>query len=187
MFELFAKYIIDLYQDVPIIAYEGLICLFFLGTVALIALKDFRTGWRLTVGLLALEYIVLIYCATVIFRAYTETVGHNPTLFWSYRAIGEGKNELLVENIMNVVAFVPVGLLLSCVSRKMKWRTVLLIGFGISLSIESLQFVLKRGFSEIDDVFHNMLGCLIGLVLYTIAKCGYERIHKRNIKSLVET
>lgn len=187
MRDLFGKYIIDLYQDVPTIVYVGLLCLFFIGGVVLIILKNFRKGWRLSVGLLAIEYIVLIYCATVIFRAYTETVGHNPTLFWSYRAIGEGKNELLVENIMNVVAFVPVGLLLSIVSRRLKWWIVLLVGFGISLSIESLQFVLKRGFSEIDDVFHNMLGCLIGLGLYTIARCGYERIRKRNVKSLVET
>ena len=41
---------------------------------------------------------------------------------------------------MNVVVLVPVGLLLSCVSYRLKWWLVLLIGFSISVSIEALQF-----------------------------------------------
>lgn len=28
--------------------------------------------------------------------------------------------------------------------------------------IETLQFVLKRGFTEVDDVWHNVVGCVIG-------------------------
>ena len=170
MRELFAKYIIDLYQDVPTSVYEGLLCVFCLGSVVLTVLKGFRNGWRSSAGLLAIEYIVLIYCATVIDRAYTETVGHDFTPFWSYRAIENGRKELLAENIMNVVVFVPVGLLLSCTSRRLKWWVVLLFGFGLSMSIESLQFVLKRGFSEVDDVIHNTLGCTIGVMIIEVIK-----------------
>ena len=170
MKDLFIKYIIDLYQDVPTSVYEGLLFVFCLGSVALIALKGIRKGWKLSSCLLAIEYIVLIYCATVIYRAYSETVGHDFSPFWSYRAIDDERNDLLAENIMNVVAFVPVGLLLSCVSSRLKWWMVLLIGFGLALSIESLQFVLKRGFSEVDDVFHNTFGCVIGVMIVTILK-----------------
>lgn len=97
-------------------------------------------------------------------------MGYNFSPFWSYRAIENGKNDLLSENIMNVVVFIPVGLLLSCVSRRLKWWMGLLIGFGISLSIEFLQYVLKRGFSEFDDVIHNTIGCLIGIMLVALTK-----------------
>ncbi len=178
MRDLFSKYIIDLYQDVPTSVYEGLFLVFCFGLVALIALKGFRKGWRLSAGLLALEYIVLIYCATVFFRIYSETAGHDFTPFWSYRALENGRNDLLTENIMNVVAFVPVGVLLSCASQRLKWWIVVLVGFGISLSIESLQFILKRGFSEFDDLFHNTLGCLVGIMIVEIIKgvwqfCSY--------------
>ena len=188
MKELFVRYIIDLYQDVPTSVYEGLLSVFCLGAVVLIALKGFRKGWRLSVGLLAIEYIVLIYCATVIYRAYSETVGHDFSPFWSYRAIEHGRNDLLVENIMNVVVFVPVGLLLSCVSRRLKWWMVLLIGFGISLSIESLQFAMKRGFSEFDDVFHNTFGCAIGVMIVEIFKgvwkfCAFLFVPQRRPKA----
>ena len=48
----------------------------------------------------------------------------------------------------------------------MKWWKILLIGGAFSLLIETLQFVLKRGFAEVDDVFHIVLGCMIGYGVY---------------------
>ena len=42
------------------------------------------------------------------------------------------------------------------------WLMVAIIGCGISVTIESLQFFFMRGFSEVDDVMHNTVGCLIG-------------------------
>lgn len=123
---------------------------------------------KLSAGLLAIEYMIFIYCATVIFRVYSENVGHEFTPFWSYKAIGNGRIDLLAENIMNVVVFVPVGLLLSCVSHRLKWWMVLLIGIGISVSIEALQYFCHKGFSEFDDVFHNTLGCSIGIMIVVV-------------------
>lgn len=170
MRELFVKYIIDLYQDVPTLVYEGLLLIFCIGTVVLIAIKGFSKGLKFSTGLLTIEYILLIYCATVVFRDCSENVGHNFIPFWSYKAIEKGIYDLLAENIMNVVVFVPVGMLLSCVSRRLKWWMVMLIGFGISVSIEVLQYLYHKGFSEFDDVFHNTLGCAIGYCSIMILK-----------------
>ena len=74
---------------------------------------------------------------------------------------------------MNVV---PVGLMLgsflrvkgsstSEATKSMTWLMVAIIGCGISVTIESLQFFLMRGFSEVDDVMHNTLGCILGYIL----------------------
>jgi glycopeptide antibiotics resistance protein len=112
--------------------------------VVFIAWKGFKTGLRYSVALLLIEYIFLIFCSTVIFRATGETRQYDFHPFWSYKAIQDGREDLLAENIMNVVAFVPVGLLLSCVSRRLKWWMVLLVGIGISVSIEALQYVSVR-------------------------------------------
>ena len=73
-----------------------------------------------------------------------------------------GREDLLAENIMNVVVFIPVGLLLSIAFKQVTWWKALLIGCCFSVTIEALQFFLMRGFSELDDVMHNTLGCLIG-------------------------
>jgi glycopeptide antibiotics resistance protein len=58
------------------------------------------------------------------------------------------------------------------------------MGAGISLSIEVLQLFLRRGYSELDDVMHNTLGCLIGYGLYFIIRIAYEKISKRRVAVL---
>lgn len=69
---------------------------------------------------------------------------------------------------MNVVVFIPVGLLLGIAFKQMKWWIALLIGCGISITIEALQFFLMRGFSEFDDVMHNTLGGVVGYIISCI-------------------
>lgn len=177
------EYIVNLYLDVPSNVYEGLLSIFCLGAFVLIALKDFKKVWKLSAGLLVIEYVILIYCATVIFREYSENVGRNFLPFWSYDKIYHGDTTgLLAENIMNVVVFVPVGLLLSCVPIRLKWWMILFVGFGISVSIETLQYIFHKGFSEVDDVFHNTLGCVIGILIVAIIK-GIWLLQKKYLMS----
>lgn len=164
MKELFYQYIISLFQGVPVWVYEGLLSVFCVGAVLIVAIKGLRKGWRYASALLLIEYVFLLYGSTVIFRTASEIVGYNFHPFWSYAAIQQGRAFLIPENIMNVIVFMPVGALLGFVFRSIKWWQVLLIGCGISVSIEALQFFTHRGFSEFDDVFHNTLGCVIGFL-----------------------
>lgn len=96
---------------------------------------------------------------------------------------------------MNVIVFIPVGMILGSLLRvkgswarngswskygswfkvngsstseatkSMTWLIVLLIGCSISVTIEALQFCFMKGFSEVDDVMHNTLGCIVGYIL----------------------
>ena len=110
---------------------------------------------------------MLLLALAVLTRSIHPTRPFDFTPFWSYREVLQsGKDALLTQNIANVLAFVPIGLLLGCAFGRMKWWKALAIGGGFSLLIEVLQFVFKRGFSEFDDVFHNVLGCAIGYGVY---------------------
>ena len=160
MGEEFRLYIISLYQDIPQEVYEGLLSIFCLGVVSFLGWKGFKKGLRYSAVLLLIEYIFLLFCSTVLFRAAKEIREYNFTPFWSY-----SRPDLLIENIMNVVVFIPVGLLLGIAFKQMTWWKALLIGCGISVTIESLQFFFMRGFSEVDDVMHNTLGCILGYIL----------------------
>ena len=157
MREQFRQYIINLYQDIPQEVYEGFLSVFCFGIVVFIAWKGFKIGLRYSATLLLIEYIFLLFCSTVIFRTTGETRKYDFHPFWSY-----SRPDLLVENIMNVVVFIPVGLLLGAAFKQMTWWKALLIGCSISISIEALQFWFMKGFSEVDDVMHNTVGCLIG-------------------------
>lgn len=165
MREQFRTYIVSLYQNIPTEVYEGLLSVFCLGLVIFIAWKGFKTGLRYSAILLLVEYVFLLFCSTVIFRATGETRQYDFHPFWSY-----SRPDLLVENIMNVVVFIPVGLLLGIAFKQMTWWKALLIGCSISVTIESLQFFLMRGFSEVDDVMHDTLGCLLGYGIMTILR-----------------
>ena len=147
--------------------YEGLVSIFIAGSIIILTINGVKNGWRKVLGLLLLEYIIFIYSSTVFSRDYYESPRYNFDIFWSYQP--KYKIDTLgfiTENIMNVLAFVPIGFLSKFVIRKAKWWNVLLFGFFISIMIESLQYFFHRGFSETDDVIHNTLGCMIGIGLY---------------------
>ena len=83
---------------------------------------------------------------------------------------------------MKVGGFVPVGLILGCAFRSMTCWKVVLIGGGVSMCIEAMQYFYNRGFAETDDVMHNTIGCLMGFGIYSLARYGYERIGKRSVE-----
>ena len=64
---------------------------------------------------------------------------------------------------MNVIVFIPIGLLLGCAFKQTTWWKALLIGCSISVTIEALQFWFMKGFSELDDVMHNTWDALLDL------------------------
>ena len=86
--------------------------------------------------------------------------------FWSYQAILGGDDMCFVEVLLNVILFIPVGFLACGLRRINKWWKVALGGIVISCTIESLQLWLQKGLSELDDVFHNTLGAIVGYGLY---------------------
>ena len=64
----------------------------------------------------------------------------------------------------NILWFVPFGLYLGYKGQGI-WK-VALWTFFLSLSIESLQFVLSSGISEIEDLILNTFGGVAGSLLY---------------------
>lgn len=154
------EYSLVLFRHIPDSVYEGLASLFLVGVVVLCIWKGLKKGTQFSAALLCTEYIALVFCSTIIFRRPQLERDFNLQPFWSYNV-----PSLFTENIMNVLMFVPIGLLLGVGIKGLKWWNALLVGACLSILIEVLQFVFKKGFSEVDDVMHNTLGCLIGYIL----------------------
>jgi len=71
----------------------------------------------------------------------------------------------------NLALFVPLGILLPLVSNRfLKLKRVLLFALLLSLSVESIQFLLRFFGNpravDIDDVILNTLGACVGFALY---------------------
>lgn len=82
---------------------------------------------------------------------------------------------------MNVLLFMPMGLSLpfalpSCIKHKVLFSV--LIGFLISISVETVQFVFCIGKCETDDVIMNTAGVVIGTTSYLLCSLINKAIHK---------
>ena len=100
-------------------------------------------------------YAFLILAETVLIRKPFSGQHFNPELFWSWRAWNVQRGQI----IANVIMFIPVGVLTGTL---WKWRG-LWVAAGLSIAIELLQLITARGLCEFDDVFHNMIGAVVGV------------------------
>ena len=64
--------------------------------------------------------------------------------------------------LVNIVGFIPVGVLVGMLSRRHRVAKALLAGVMISLAVECSQLALKRGVFDVDDIFNNAVGAVIG-------------------------
>lgn len=130
-----------------------------------------------------ITYIFLVFASTVFSRTPKEHYSYELIPFWSYLQIVKGSKSLFWEDVLNVIMLFPIGVLLPIVikdgGKSKRFRTVILIGFSTSLTIELLQLFTKRGLFEFDDMIHNTLGVAIG---YWCC-CALGRSHKDFIKS----
>ncbi len=74
----------------------------------------------------------------------------------------------------NVVLFVPLGILLPLVSRRLLFLEGILIALGFSVGIELLQYVSRAWGSyrlaDINDVILNVLGAALGLAIVMLPR-----------------
>jgi glycopeptide antibiotics resistance protein len=82
----------------------------------------------------------------------------------------------LIKLLGNVALFVPLG---TCLQLLTRWsiKLTVLLGFAVSLVVETLQFLLSRGTSTTGDVILNCGGTLIGALV------GSELLRKRLLAS----
>lgn len=116
-------------------------------------------GWRLwkrpSLGML-IGYAFLILAETVLIRKPFQGEHLKLELFWSWRVWAVQRSQI----IANVVVFVPVGVL---AGRIWRWKG-LLVAVGLSVFIEILQLITARGLCEVDDILHNCLGAVVGIL-----------------------
>jgi glycopeptide antibiotics resistance protein len=132
--------------------------------------KRAKSGlWRLGLLFTFNSYIFLLISITILSREPGSRTEVNLMLFDTF-------SKKLADNIFpleNILLFIPYGLLLPLLSKQL--RTVIRItGFGIvsSILIEGIQYITQRGYFQTDDIITNVLGTLIGyLIFIVINKC----------------
>ena len=129
---------------------------------------------------MAVIWFLMIGYVTLASREPEEQLGAHWVPFYSYYLGLSGINkEMLRSCFMNVILFYPAGLLAggAWMLRGLVWKRVVLlaaVGFGVSVSVEVLQYFLLLGLAEVDDVIHNTLGMVIGAVVGGASTGGFR-------------
>ena len=130
-----------------------------------------------------LIYTVIVLGATFIHRTPVMYENINLHIFSSYIKVWNRFSLLELRNIIfNILMFLPFGFVLHLLFKKCeKFYITYFLGLCMTISIEVLQLISKRGIFEIDDIINNTLGCMIGYGVVMI----FLLFSKRNKKSLV--
>jgi glycopeptide antibiotics resistance protein len=70
------------------------------------------------------------------------------------------------ENLLNMVIFMPLGMYAGVLFRRWTFGRKVFFFFLTSFTIESLQFILRVGAFDVTDIITNVLGGIVGLMIY---------------------
>ena len=113
-------------------------------------------------------FLTLVFASTVLFRTEVPASANSfvPLFTWQ-RALSTHNAQLLLQNIENIVLFIPAGIALGWLCRDARsWECAIAIA-GVALfsvAIKILQLHYGVGMCDIDDVIDNTLGVVIGFM-----------------------
>lgn len=133
--------------------------------------RNQKLGWVLFVSYLALLVYFLIFAESLGRDPSQRDYAYNLELFKEIRRFYIYRKQLgmgafFLNVFGNVIAFMPCGFFLPIVSRRSrKWYNTVLLSFLFSLSVETLQLILRVGSFDVDDLLLNTLGGSFGYIV----------------------
>ena len=137
--------------------------------------------WMKAVLLLMLAaYLAVVLFVTIRSGGY-YTGAANFHLFRGWREAWNSFSERQWMNVLlNIALFVPLGILLPLIWKRMqKWYLMLPAGFLTSLFIEIMQYLRGSGLFDVDDLFNNTLGAVVGFWLVMAAVSLWQKRWKK--------
>lgn len=138
--------------------------------------RNQKLGWVLFIAYLALLVYFMFFAESFGRAEVQRKYAYNLELFKEIKRFYHYREQLgmkafLLNIVGNVVGFMPCGFFLPIVSRRgRKWYNAILLCFGLSLCIEVTQLVFRVGSFDVDDLFLNTLGGVLGYILYRIVQ-----------------
>ena len=165
--------------------YKALVVMGLLLAVLVLAVPGRRLDDRIAFAALA-AYLSLVFASTVLLRTTEHASGLSLVLFSTYTQALGGNRTYIFEILENIVLFVPAGIALGYLCRASTVvadrhddivkatfdysfaggtfeNVIAIAGTALfSVGIEFMQYIYSVGVCELDDVFSNTLGILVG-------------------------
>lgn len=140
---------------------------------------------KLTEGILIFYAVMLVWIILFKMDVSVENFGQMRSINlvpFSQSVIVNDKLDVS-EIIQNVLAFVPLGILIYTIWQEKSWRFKLGVIVVTSVMLEVLQYILGVGASDITDVITNTLGGMIGLAI----AAGMAGIFPKSWKAVINS
>lgn len=156
------------WSSLEIGCFVSVLVIFFVGVGVMLRQRKIAISQAAACFVFLIIY-ALILGTTVFTRTVSVNFRYELMPLWSWwKAFAERDLSIQTEIFLNIMMFVPIGLLLPWIlHRGVKANESFLWGIGLSAVIEICQLVFKLGLFEWDDMIHNGLGCMAGSVLMT--------------------
>ncbi len=179
----FKVYAFGAVSIIPYIVYWILLAVLVVGFALILFSQQTQRAQKMA-RLIFVEWVALIFCSAVIFREARAERAISLVPLSSYFCIAENSylKEVAVINLLNICMFLPVGFFLKCGYRSVTCKKVFLIGFIVSFFVELLQFTFSKGLCEVDDLIHNVAGCMVGYAIATLILTESNDKNKKKIK-----
>lgn len=129
-----------------------------------------------------LAYLFVVLAITLLSRSSGMNYSGRQVipLFYSYKSAWYSSPDEWWNIIANILMFVPFGCLLPmCIPWFQTFIKTYLAGFIFTVGIEALQYNMDCGVCEMDDVFGNLLGVMIGYGIFVVGGALLERVRRQ--------
>ena len=112
---------------------------------------------------LTILYVFFILYETLMFRESGDT--RSNLILFSYASTIFHSRTIRVEVINNIWLFIPFGVGMYRIDQR---KSIFALAFLFSILIETTQYITGLGVAELNDVFENTLGAIIGIFIASI-------------------
>lgn len=163
---MFAKLILETIQELlPML----LLFIIAIGVVKFLNLKSSRKKIKFGEEIIDMTFILYILILFT-FLSKTDINALNGINLVPFNEILRHQfgTELFFYNVIgNIIAFIPLAILISLKFKPKKLYQVLIPVFIISFSVEAIQYNIGRTF-DVDDIFLNVIGGIVGYYIYQL-------------------
>lgn len=122
-------------------------------------------------------YVSMIIHTTIFNRTIMSTRVYKLFPLWSWiEWLSNGNISMLIENLLNILLFIPFGFLYGLTFCKSRKISMFVCSCILSYTIEFAQLLLKKGvFELLDDPLNNLIGCTVGYLLFRLIKNAVDK------------
>ena len=148
-----------------------------------------RRKYRILGKILFVLYIIFIFYFLLISEAYgrvgeMKEYHYNLVLFQEIKRFWNYKEQLgmiatLTNLVGNVLVFLPFGFFMPMASRYRSFMSTTFYSLGLSLIVEISQLFMKVGCFDVDDLFLNTVGGMLGYIAFMICNATRRSYAKK--------